>query len=94
MTWSKLYTLQETIGSRYAAGAPLPADQEQLIRELALEPKAYEDAWSRPVRYRPGGEQEEAWYTLSSAGADGHFGTDDDIVRTINRYGFEIKKAQ
>ena len=40
------------------------------------------DAWGRPFEYRSDGRT----YTLSSVGADGAAGTDDDLVLTDGRF--------
>ena len=63
-----------------AEGA-LPPSLDALLpedRAAGWELRLKQDAWSRPLRYRPAGRA----FELRSAGPDGTFGTRDDIVAT------------
>lgn len=77
LTKVDLETLAKIIVERNAAEGQVPAD----IKELPLVrpiPISTLDAWGREVRYE---KLSDSSFRLTSAGADGKFGTGDDIVK-------------
>ncbi len=77
LTKVDLETLAKIIVERNAAEGQVPADikELQLVRPI---PISTLDAWGREVRYE---KLSDSGFRLTSAGADGKFGTGDDIVK-------------
>jgi hypothetical protein len=62
----------------FAAGGPGLPDSLEDLRKLHPASSAFPDAWGKKFRYE---RLSESSFRLTSAGPDGAFGTDDDIVR-------------
>ncbi len=60
-----------------AENGALPADLAAVAAAYELRPRERLDAWKREIRYEPGDGEA---YRLVSAGADGVFGSEDDLV--------------
>lgn len=77
LTKVDLESLAKIIVERNAAEGQVPADikELQLVRPI---PISTLDAWGREVRYE---KLSDSSFRLTSAGADGKFGTGDDIVK-------------
>jgi len=52
--------------------------EQRLNEDMRIEPEAWQDGWKRKIRFQPGARS----YSFRSAGADGEFGNDDDLVST------------
>ena len=77
LTKVNLATLEKIIAERNAAEGHVPADIRELQRIQPM-PISTVDAWGREIRYE---KLSDAGFRLISAGADGQFGTGDDIVK-------------
>ncbi len=77
LTKVNLATLERIVADRMASDGQAPADLRELAR---FQPMAasYPDAWGRVIRYE---RLSDSSFRLTSAGPDGEFGTDDDIVK-------------
>jgi hypothetical protein len=77
LTKVNLTTLERIIAERIASEGQVPADLKELQR---FQPMAVAvlDAWGREIRYE---KLSDSSFRLTSAGADGEFGTDDDILK-------------
>jgi hypothetical protein len=74
---ANIKALATAIEAFRAERGELPADLGELAAEFGLHPKALLDGWKRDIRYARAGTPE---YRLISAGADGEFGSSDDLV--------------
>ena len=72
LTETQIELATASIENAFEASSVLPTNEEG----TALIGK-YEDAWDNALRY----EIDGTGYIITSAGKDGEFGTDDDIVR-------------
>jgi len=77
LTKVNLATLEKIIVERNAAEGRVPADIQELQRIRPMPPST-QDAWGREIRYE---RLSDSSFRLTSAGADGQFGTGDDIVK-------------
>jgi hypothetical protein len=64
---------------QYGAGFdPAQVTMQRMQQDLAIKPAEMKDGWGTPFRYLPDG----AKFTIVSAGADGQFGSSDDLTLT------------
>jgi hypothetical protein len=77
LTKVNLATLEKIIVERNAAEGQVPADIQELQRVQPM-PISTLDAWGREIRYE---KLSDSSFRLTSSGADGRFGTGDDIVK-------------
>jgi type II secretory pathway pseudopilin PulG len=72
-----LRSMETAIRGYKAERGRYPASLQTLVDEKYFD-RVFTDAWSRNIRYAVPGANERD-YTLMSAGADGEFGTADDL---------------
>lgn len=84
LTRSMLQSAASDIYQFAEAGGAVPQSMDALRSDEQLSAALAEDAWKRPMRYalKADLEHDEPMFSLSSAGADGVFDTEDDIVYT------------
>jgi hypothetical protein len=77
LTKVNLSSLERIIAERIASEGQAPASLKELQR---FQPMAvsFLDAWGREIRYE---KLSDSGFRLTSAGPDGEFGTDDDILK-------------
>jgi len=77
LTKVNLSSLERIIAERMASEGQAPASLKELQR---FQPMAvsFLDAWGREIRYE---KLSDSGFRLTSAGPDGEFGTDDDILK-------------
>lgn len=81
VTMANMDTIRSALRMYQLNNNMYPADLEALVAPpLAYlsEDKALKDGWGRPFLYQPGGSGGRA-FELISYGADGNYGTEDDI---------------
>jgi hypothetical protein len=84
-TWSVLHQVASRLSDseRPEADNPLPTRGfrtiEEVCRHFGLRDEYTQDGWHRPLRVRQVQEASGVEYVVSSAGADGEFGTADDM---------------
>lgn len=76
LTQTNMATLEKAINLFLATEGRTPADLKELRSARLLTGEAI-DGWGRSLRYERDSESE---YRLISAGADGVFGTEDDLT--------------
>jgi len=77
LTKVNLVQLEKIIAERIASEGQAPADLKELQRFQPIV-VSFLDAWGREIRYE---RLSDSSFRLTSAGADGEFDTDDDILK-------------
>jgi len=77
LTKVNLVQLEKIIAERIASEGQAPADLKELQRFQPIA-VSFLDAWGREIRYE---RLSDSSFRLTSAGADGEFDTDDDILK-------------
>ncbi|MGQ9672189.1 MAG: hypothetical protein ACUVV5_03520, partial [Candidatus Aminicenantales bacterium] len=76
LTQANLATLEKTINLFLSTEGRTPADLNELLSSRLLTGQAV-DGWGRSLKYE---RLSESGFRLVSAGQDGEFGTEDDLV--------------
>jgi hypothetical protein len=80
LTQIRMQLLNAKVLARQEAGSSIPDDIAELGRNVPRDHDFTQDGWLRTMRLRKEGEGNHTRYALASAGPDGQFDTNDDII--------------
>jgi uncharacterized membrane protein YidH (DUF202 family) len=80
MTQARIYKLYMLIEMHLELGEPIPENMTSMSKQWQLPTSDVRDVWSNLMQLRTETENGTTRYIITSAGKDGTFGTEDDVV--------------
>ena len=80
MTQARIYKLNSLIEMHKELGESIPENMNSMSKQWQLTNSDVRDAWSNLMQLRTETENGITQYIITSAGKDGTFGTEDDVV--------------
>lgn len=80
MTQTRIYKLYMLIEMHLELGEPIPENMTSMSKQWQLPTSDVRDVWSNLMQLRTETENGTTRYIITSAGKDGTFGTEDDVV--------------